>query len=336
MFVDETIIQDLTLLTQDHVHPAYNRKFILSGYRQTNTSFLQCLKYIFIVHNDFGNFWTHFIPTCMFLAWLYDTSHVYNFYDPFWYPLLVYWIAVSFATFLSSLGHALSSKSLLFLASWFKIDYLGISTVILASGLVQYFYERPLEIFLFQYKWTFIISISFLSLNSVFVASIADLMSLEYGYLLRGFSFAIAYIISSLPFIMRLSICLFKSRECLNDTSIYYILFLVFNIMMAFFYSLKFPERYAPGKFDYFFQSHQLFHCSSVGMITCNLYLLQKDALNRQEILTKIPYFQPDVYTTFIPCLLNIVIGSIFILVIIWYMVKNEHYLLGHPIKKTN
>ena len=71
-------------------------------------------------------------------------------------------------------------------------------------------------------------------------------------------------------------------------------------------------------------------------MATCKLYLLKKDALIRQEILTKISYFQPDVYTTFIPCLHNIVIGSAFISVLMWYMVKNEHYLLGHPIKKTN
>ena len=48
----------------------------------------------------------------------------------------------------------------------------------------------------------------------------------------------------------------------------------------------------------------------------------------------KILYFQPDVYTTFIPCLLNILIGSTFISVLLWYMVKNEHYLLEHPIKK--
>ena len=336
MFSDKSIIEDHTLLTQDQVHPAFSQKFILTGYRQTNTSFIQCLKYIFIVHNDFGNFWTHFIPTFMLLVWLYDTSRVYNFYDPFWYPLLVYWIAVSFAIFLSSLSHALSSKSLLFFTSCFMIDYLGISTGILASGLVQYFYERPLEISLFQYKWTFIISITILSLNSVFVASTADLMSLEYGYLLRGFFFSIAYVTSNLPFIVRLLTCLFNSRECLNDTFIYQILFLVFVILMGFFYSSNIPERYAPGKFDYCFQSHQLFHISSVAMVTCKLYLLQKDALNRWEILMKNPYFQPDVYTTFIPCLLNIVIGSAFISILIWYMDKNEHYLLGHPNKKTN
>ena len=323
MFTHKAIIKDLTLLTQDQVHPAFSRKFILTGYCQTNTSFLQCLKYIFIVHNDFGSFWTHLVPTCMFLVWLYDTSHVYNFYDPFWYPLLVYWIAVCFGTFLSSLCHAMSSKSLLFLASCFMIDYLGVSTGILASGLVQYFYERPLEISLFQYKWTFIISITILSLNSTFVASIADLVSLEYGYLLREFIYLIAYVTSNLPFIVRLSTCLFNSRECLNDTFIYQILFLVFIILAAFFQSSKFPERYAPGKFDYFFQSHQLFHISTVIMITYKLNFLQKDALIRREILTKNPYFQPDVYTTFIPCLLNIVIGSAFISLLIWYIVKN-------------
>ena len=63
MFTYITIIKDHTLLTQDQVHPVFSRKFILTGYRPTNTSFLQCLKYIFIVHNDFGNFWTHLVPT---------------------------------------------------------------------------------------------------------------------------------------------------------------------------------------------------------------------------------------------------------------------------------
>ena len=329
-------MKDHTLLSQDQVHPAFWQKFVLTGYRQTNTSFIQCLKYIFVVHNDFGNFWTIFIPAWVFTAWLYSASYEHNFNDPFWYPLLVYWISICVGSYISSVAHCFSSKSLRVQAICYMIDYLGIGTYILTVGLVQYFYERPLEISLLQYKWIFIIFLTILSLNSIFIATTTDLISLEYGYLLRACSYFIANLLSDLPFIARLTLCLYEGRECPNNTLPYHVLAIIFTAFLMFFFTSNIPEKFSPGKFDYIFQSHQLFHISSIAMLTCKLYLLQKDALNRQEILMKNPYFQPDVYTTFIPYLLNIVIGSVFISVLIWYMDKNEHYLLGYPNKKTN
>ena len=329
-------MKDHTLLYHDQVRPAFRQKFVLTGYRQTNTSFIQCLKYIFVVHNDFGNFWTIFIPACMFTAWLYNASYEHNFNNPFWYPLLAYWISICVGSFISSAAHCFSSKSLRFNIICYMIDYLGIGTYILTNGLVQYFYERSLEISLLQYKWIFIISLTILSLNSIFTASIADLMSLDYGYLLRAFSYFIANTLSDLPFIVRLTLCLYEGRECPNNTLPYHVLAVIFSLFLMFFFTSNIPEKFSPGKFDYVFQSHQLFHIFSIAMLTCKLYLLPKDALNRWEILMKNPYFQPDVYTTFIPCLLIIVIGSAFISILIWYMDKNEHYLLGHPNKKTN
>ena len=216
------------------------------------------------------------------------------------------------------------------------IDYLGIGTYILTTGLVQYFYERSLEISLLQYKWIFIISLTVLSLNSIFTASIADLMSLEYGYLLRAFSYFIANTLSDLPFIVRLTLCLYEGRECPNNTFPYHVLAVIFTVVVMFFYTSHIPEKFSPGKFDYIFQIHQFFHLTGVAMATTKLYYLPKDALIRQNILCSNSYFQPDIYSMFVPCLVTIVGGSAIVLVISWYFVHNEHRLLEKSTKKIN
>ena len=329
-------MKDHTLLCQDQVHPAFWQKFVLTGYRQTNTSFIQCLKYIFVVHNDFGNFWTIFIPACMFTAWLYNASYEHNFNDPFWYPLLAYWISICVGSYIGSVAHCFSSKSLRVQAICYMIDYLGIGTYMLTAGLVQYFYERPLEISLLQYKWIFIISLTVLSLNSIFISTTADLITLEYGYLLRACSYFIANLLSDLPFIVRLTLCLYEGRECPNNTLSYHVLAVIFNVFLMFFYTSHIPEKFSPGKFDYIFQSHQLFHLTTVAVMTTKLYYLPKDALTHQNVLCSNSYFQPDIYSIFVPCLITIVAGSAMVLVISWYFVHNEHYLLEKSAKKIN
>ncbi|XP_041379377.1 progestin and adipoQ receptor family member 3-like, partial [Gigantopelta aegis] len=44
------------------------------------------------------------------------------------------------------------------------------------------------------------------------------------------------------------------------DEFIKLLLIYCLTLTMVFFYSSKIPERFSPGKFDYLFHSHQLFH----------------------------------------------------------------------------
>ena len=323
------------LLHQSQISSEFWEPFLLTGYRQTDTSFLQCLKYIFIVHNDFGNFWTHFIPFWVWLVWLYNSSYKYDFSDPFWHPLLIFWISSCFCAITSSLAHAFSSKSSSARHVCFMIDYLAISNQFLASGLASYFYDRPLEMPLFQYKQGVIAINVIFALNAIFVSSMSRFYWQKQRYVLRAVSFLLAYIFSGLPSHLRFLVCAIEGKECLHDTLLHYIVCQIFGLLVLFFFVSKIPERFAPGKFDYFLQSHQLFHIACTAMTTLYLYIIPKNALTRQNLLAKYPYFLPDLYSAVLPYLFSIIIGTTIVSVLSYRTLKG-YLTLENPSKKTS
>ena len=312
------------LLNQSQISNEFWEPFLLTGYRQTNTSFLQCLKYIFIVHNDFGNFWTHFIPFWVWLFWLYNSSYKYDFSDPFWHPMLIFWISSCFCAMTSSLAHAFSSKSSSVRHVCFMIDYLAISNQFFACSLASYFYERPLQVSFFQYKQALLFLNVVISLNAICISSMSRFYWQKKRFVLRAVSFLLAYFSSSFPSLVRLLVCAVRGDECLHETIPHHIASQLFGILMIFFFVSKIPERFAPGKFDYFFQSHQLFHISGTGIITMYLFFLQKDAVNRRNTLSSNPYFLPDMYSTFLPYLFNITVGSVIVIILSYMTLKGR------------
>ena len=140
------------LLNCNTVSSVFLEPYIVSGYRKTDTSLWECVKYMFVLHNDFGNFWTHFIPLWIWLYWLYCLSFQLNFMDPFWYPLLAIWAGGCSYAFCSSMAHAFGSKSIATRQICFMIDYQGISLYSLGASIAFYFYERPVGSWLFEHK----------------------------------------------------------------------------------------------------------------------------------------------------------------------------------------
>lgn len=59
------------LLNASETSSDFREPHIHTDYWPVNISTWKCIKYIFVVHNNWGNFWTHFVTFWMWLAWFY-------------------------------------------------------------------------------------------------------------------------------------------------------------------------------------------------------------------------------------------------------------------------
>ena len=112
----------MDLLTRGKVANVFRKPYIINGYRQTDISVWQCIKYVFVIHNDCGNFWTHFTSFLLWIIWLPYISCRLNLSDSFWYPLLTLWLGQVIMFLSSSMAHlfrciAIDALSLIIMVS---------------------------------------------------------------------------------------------------------------------------------------------------------------------------------------------------------------------------
>lgn len=135
-----------------------HNKYILSGYRFLSSNY-ECFRSIFYIHNESGNIWTHLVGFFYFLVvgiyFFFSGSNPYlshplsedavipfvpaDGYDRLIF--LVYFMAVYKCLLMSSLWHTFAhiahEKTMRCMAC---LDYVGISVLIAASGVVTEFY----------------------------------------------------------------------------------------------------------------------------------------------------------------------------------------------------
>ena len=306
------LFPDLPLLHRSQVPVVYREPFLIDGYRQHDCSYLQCLKYCFVMHNDVGNFWTHFLPPFVWLPWLYVLSRSIDFTDPYFYPLLCFWIGACSYSLFSSLAHALGCKSATVQTVGYMLDYHGISIYGFGGGIVSFFYLQPSSSTWAEYKWPFLILSMIFAVSATFMCSSTRFFWHEHRFVLRILSFVLPYLTTSAPFAYRLKVCVTTGNDCVVEILPFHFVAVVLTIIHIFFYVSKIPERFAPGKFDFIGQSHQLFHISGSLLTSTYLYLLPLEAVLRKGPLSRLTQqLSPDVYSTFIPYLVVEVLGLI-------------------------
>ena len=114
-----------------------------------------------------------------------------------------------------------------------------------------------------------------IKVNSIFMSLISPLfLSLDF-YPLRAISFGINDLFTCLPFIVCFKV---KSVSMIHSPLN---ISVIFSSVVLFFIVLEILEWFVPGKFDYFGQSHQLFHLMFILLGTVDIFLVQKDALTK-------------------------------------------------------
>eukprot|EP00188_Purpureofilum_apyrenoidigerum_P002687 Plantae.Rhodophyta-Purpureofilum_apyrenoidigerum.ctg27564.p1 GENE.Plantae.Rhodophyta-Purpureofilum_apyrenoidigerum.ctg27564~~Plantae.Rhodophyta-Purpureofilum_apyrenoidigerum.ctg27564.p1 ORF type:complete len:274 (+),score=26.02 Plantae.Rhodophyta-Purpureofilum_apyrenoidigerum.ctg27564:367-1188(+) len=229
--------------------------YVLNGYRHIGISAHDCIMSAFEVHNETVNFWTHFIPTLMFLS---CTPYVVLIaakdellMDKLF--MLIYMLAATNCLAASSLYHLFGCRSYKASIVLCKADFKAISLLISASylpALSLFFRPQP-----FWQHFYIIVSVIMLVKALVLIEVFAR----------RGMRVAknVMFVFDAAWGLIPTFHFIFSRRYnpevisfiCGRIVTMYGLYALGFTI-----YSARVPERFCPGRTDVLGHSHQLWH----------------------------------------------------------------------------
>ena len=302
------------------VPAAYREPFISSGYRKANATISECLSYAFVRHNDVCNFWSHFLALLLWLSGLYLLSLSLDLSQPFYYPLLCFWLGACAYALFSSTAHLFGCRSVLVRSFCFMLDYLGISIYVAGGGLYSFHFQLPLSSSLYQHMYSLVCLHLLLSAASTLVSSLSRYFWVRQRFMVRALAYTPAYFMCIAPFSLRLLTCISTGQDCIWSTLHLHFISIVLTWVLLFFFVTKIPERFAPGKFDIFFQSHTLFHISAASLTTVQMYMFPIDCeARRTELVDKIA---PSFQGVLLPFMVMIAVGLSQILILTWLVVR--------------
>ncbi|OAF65116.1 mPR alpha [Intoshia linei] len=231
--------------------------FLHFGHRPELKSFSSCFKTVFRIHSETGNIWTHMLG-CM--AFIGITIYVLTRPDiEFAFQEKAVFSAF-FAGAILCLGfsfifHTVFCHSEKVAKFFNKLDYCGIALLTMGSFVPWLYYTFYCTL---APKIIYSILIVILGICCIIVSMHDTFASSSYrpiragvfiGLGLSGIIPAVHYVITD------------GFWKLFNEASMGWLLLMAFlYIFGAVIYALRFPERMYPGKFDIWFQSHQIFH----------------------------------------------------------------------------
>lgn len=277
-------MEEKKLLSKSEVPALFHEPFIESAYRRPFCGPVQCIKYAFTLHNDVGNFWTHFITFVAWSVWFTFVIKEEDLSSDYYIPLVCFWIgSCSYAMF-SSLAHLFSPLSEVVYHVCFMLDYCGISLYVYGGGVAYYYYERPLTMSFYNWENLNIAIQVIITIGGLFLSCMSRYFWGRYRYSIRALAFSPPFFINLTPLILRWLEC--HGEECIPDSYWYHGWGILATCLLVFHFVSKIPERFAPGKFDIFIQSHQLFHIFAAMATTNQLIVILMDSRRRQDVLT--------------------------------------------------
>ncbi len=289
--------QGSSCLSVDQVPDHFREMFILSGYRQPNSSLSQCLRSALSLNNETFNFWTHMLPglyliaLSVYLCW--SEFEGVNEPYPYVYPMITYLITLCIMPTISAVAHLFNTMSDRARHICFFLDYSALSLYSLGAAIAYNAYSMPTDFMGTTFAKLFVPIAIFNAVASMTVSSLTRFMkSSPLRKFMRISSYAIPYLFDMIPVIYR---GLFGSEEDWGEGGlILHLRQMIFAALSAFLYCSHMPERLSPGTFDLFGHSHQIFHLTSVlgAMDQAQGFML--DLQERREYLashTDIPSF---------------------------------------------
>ncbi|OAL72376.1 hypothetical protein A7D00_3375 [Trichophyton violaceum] len=250
----------LTLSNKEVPHWLGESNYILTGYRVPCNSTARCFYSWFYTHNETVNIYTHLIPAIGFAA---AEGFVFRHFEAL-YPEAPVADKVVFSLFLltaimcmscSTLLHTFMSHSEKVAKACLRADYMGIAGLIfgdIISGTYVVFYS---DTALWAIYWTTTFAFGSLTCMILFHPKFEG----EEYRTFRAWTF-ICTGLSSLAPLMH-AIILYGLEEMMEHGGLpYYLLEGLLHIIGVAFYVTRIPESLRPGKFDIWFNSHQIFH----------------------------------------------------------------------------
>ncbi|CAL1537498.1 unnamed protein product [Lymnaea stagnalis] len=231
--------------------------FLLRGHRVPTNSFIACFKSIFRIHTETGNIWTHLLGMIAFLG-----IAAYFLTRP---SIEIQWQekAVFSAFFMGAilcLGfswvfHTVYCHSERVGRFFNKLDYCGIALLTIGSFVPWLYYSFYCRL---EPKVTYLALIFFLGTIAIVVSMWDKFAQPQYRPLRAGVFVALGLsgVIPAMHYVITDGFW-----HAINYAALgWLVLMALLYIVGAVIYAVRIPERIFPGKFDIWFQSHQIFH----------------------------------------------------------------------------
>ncbi|KAF8916503.1 hemolysin-III related-domain-containing protein [Mucidula mucida] len=238
-----------------------DNEYITSGYRRVQHHWKGTFASVFgYLHNETVNIHTHLWGAVLFLYFLITLYP--NYFDAYpnatWADVLVFSVFLFSAMFClaaSAFFHTATCHSQEMATRCVVFDYSGIVTLILGSmyGSIYYgFFCHP------HYQFTYISVLTFAGIGAAYVV-----LQPEYAKATHRGLRTTVFVGLGLTGVIPVCHTLFThglERLVFEMGTNWLLLSAALYLIGATLYANRIPERFAPGTFDYFFSSHQIFH----------------------------------------------------------------------------
>lgn len=234
-----------------------DNEYLMKGHRPPTNSFAACFKSIFRIHTETGNIWTHLLGFIAFIG-----VAVYFLTRPSveiqWQEKAVF--SAFFAGAILCLGfswifHTVYCHSERVGKFFNKLDYCGIALLTMGSFVPWLYYSFYCRL---EPKIAYLILIFVLGISCIVVSLWDKFSQPQYRAVRAGvfIGLGLSGIIPAMHYVITDGF-----YHAINCASLGWLaLMALLYISGAIIYAVRIPERLFPGKFDIWFQSHQIFH----------------------------------------------------------------------------
>ncbi|XP_017058664.1 LOW QUALITY PROTEIN: adiponectin receptor protein [Drosophila ficusphila] len=252
--------------------------FLHRGHRPPLPSFRACFKSIFRVHTETGNIWTHLLGCIAFIgvAAYFISRPSVEIQTQEKIVFGAFFIGAIVCLGFSFAFHTLSCHSVEMGRLFSKLDYCGIALLIMGSFVPWLYYGFYCH---YQPKVIYLSVVCVLGVLSIVVSlwdkfSEPGLRPLRAGVFM---SFGLSGVIPAVHYSIMEGWFSQMSRASLG----WLILMGLLYILGALLYALRVPERWFPGKFDIWGQSHQIFHILVIAAAFVHYHGISEMAMYR-------------------------------------------------------
>ncbi|XP_056141914.1 membrane progestin receptor alpha-B [Lampris incognitus] len=252
----------------------FRETHIFTGYRQPDQSWRYYFLTLFQRHNEALNVWTHLLAALIILVKWQEISEAVDFLrDPHAQPLFIILLAAFTYLSCSSLAHLLAAKSELSHYTFYFLDYVGVAIYQYGSALAHFYYaiDEDWHVCVRRFFLPTAAFFAWLScLGCCYGKYVSPLLPKSAHKLFQVVPSALAYCLDISPVLHRIYSC--HRRGCSDPAVAYHCYQVLFFLVSAYFFCYPHPERWFPGRCDFFGQGHQIFH---VFLVLCTLVQIE-------------------------------------------------------------
>ncbi|CAF1516751.1 unnamed protein product [Adineta ricciae] len=306
----------------------YVEPFIHSGFRLPNQPYSYYYRSLFFLHNETLSVWIHLLGTLILIQQIYQqilslSNELYSSMICFY--IIYNCIGASIMLLCSAQAHLLHSRTIADHIRSFYLDYFGINFYGFTSGIVlrrfsheQKFQSNHSQLDMNSNNDRYYLILSLLSLYSLSVACFCKTFYrrpypyshkfLQCSGVLIVYSYQIWPVLKNLFFAFIFMNDGNKELQLESEQKALYWHFfqLISFILSGLIFVGRIPERFCPGLFDLFGQSHHAFHLTIFLMAYCQANAVFEDMRSLTSIATKEYDWTKDICYTLIVLILQL------------------------------